>query len=364
MSQKIFIIAGEASGDLHGKNLVKALFQEDSNIEIKAYGGDQMESAGAQIVRNYEAFAFMGFYEVAKNLRTVLNNIKATENLIEAYNPDILVFIDFPGFNLRIAKRLKTKLKNTKFVYYIAPQVWAWKSRRVHDLNKLMDKICVILPFEKNFFKKFNYHVDYVGHPLMDELENFTSLEKEDHLIAILPGSRKQEIQKMLPLFAQVAREFPQKRFEISKMDKIPTSFYNDLLDGIPLQNLSISQKSTYELLSKASSAIVTSGTATLETALLNTPQIVAYKTSKLSYWIAKRIVDINYISLVNLILNKEVVTELIQDDLNVKNLVSEIKKMESSLYRDAMTTEYAKMKSKLGQGSSSKVASLILNEV
>lgn len=363
MAKKIFIIAGEASGDLHGKNLVKALLEKDPTVKIYAYGGQKMKNAGADIVRDYEGFTFMGFYEVAKNIKTVLSNIKITENLIKEIQPDILIFIDFPGFNLRIAKSLKPKLKNTKFYFYIAPQVWAWKSKRVHILNQLMDRIFVILPFEKDFFAKFNYEVDYVGHPLLDEIGNIYKKEKKPKLIAILPGSRKQEIQKILPVFKELAKALPDFHFKVSTMKEISMDFYDTILkDDISIPNLEYANCTTYELLQEAHLAIVTSGTATLETALFNTPQIVAYKTSTISYWIAKRIVKIKYISLVNLILDKCAITELIQDSLNLENLKSEILKLEQPGNYQKVLDDYSILRQALGKGGASKtVAEKIL---
>lgn len=361
MAIKIFIIAGEASGDLHGSNLTKALFEKDPSLNIKAYGGPKMQKSGAQIVREYQDFAFMGFLEVASNIRTVLGNIKKTESLILSFNPDIIIFIDFPGFNLRIAKSLKPLLANTRFIYYIAPQVWAWKSNRVHILNKLMDEIFVILPFEKDFFEKYDYKVKYVGHPLLEEINHLPKIEKTKNLIAILPGSRKQEIRKMLPTLIRLAANLPEFQFEISMMPDIPKDFYEGIVE-LESSNIAFSNTSTYNLLSRAHLALVTSGTATLETALLNTPQIVAYKTSHISYWIAKRIVKIKYISLVNLILDRAVVRELIQDELTVENLIMEIRNLNTPSQYETTLASYLELKTLLGDASTSKqIAEAIL---
>ncbi len=361
--KKVFIIAGEASGDLHGKNLVKALIKQDSSLEILAYGGPMMTSAGANIVRDYKAYAFMGFYEVAKNIRVVLQNIKETEKIILQAQPDVLVFIDFPGFNLRIAKKLKHQLPKTHFVYYIAPQVWAWKKNRVHELNKLMDKIFVILPFEKDFFGKFGYEVTYAGHPLLDEIQKVEHIEKEQDLIAVLPGSRIQEIQKTLPIFLETAEALPSFQFSISTMSHIPDSLYNSILKNKPgLKNVRLHHGETYELLRKASLGLITSGTATLETALLGTPQVVTYKTSGLSYFIGKQIVDIKYISLVNLIMDRTVVTELLQADFNTQNVIQEINKLNDMDTRSKMLSDYKELLEILGsQGPSNQIAEYII---
>jgi lipid-A-disaccharide synthase len=355
MSKKIFIIAGESSGDLHGKNLVKEIFIKYPDAIVNAYGGKQMESAGATISRNYEKYAFMGFFEVAKNIRTVLRNIKITQDLILTFNPDILVFIDFPGFNLRVAKALRSKLPKTKFIYYIAPQVWAWKSKRVHEIDKLMDEVLVILPFEQAYFAQYGYTVNYAGHPLLDEIKETQQIAKEKNKIAILPGSRKQEIQKLLPIFSSVADLMPNYNFEISKMDHISRDFYDQYLNLSSHNNIHISGLRTYDLLASAELAIVTSGTATLETALLNTPLICAYKTSPISYWIAKRLVKVKYISLVNLILDKAAIPELIQKEVNVRRLKLEIEKLLDSNRKQETLKDFKKLKMVLGDQSASK---------
>lgn len=364
MSKKVFIIAGEASGDLHGSNLVKALLESDASLTIKAYGGRKMEDAGAEIVRYYYDYAFMGFQEVASNIRKVLGNIKQTEKLILEDQPDVIVFIDFPGFNLRVAKHLKKQLPSTRFVYYIAPQVWAWKKNRVHDLDKYMDEICVILPFEKDFFAQYGYDVKYVGHPLLDEIKYDSSIKKKENLVAILPGSRKQEIEKMLPIFIEAAQRMPEKTFEISKMPDIPAAFYQSVLSDHQASNFKLSQRSTYELVQGAGAAIVTSGTATLETALLGTPQVVAYKTSTVSYSIAKRIVDIPYISLVNLIMDEEVVKELIQHECSSKNIAEEVQNLLSQKGQN-MLDDYDRLRKKLGgPGASKNAAKVVLDQL
>lgn len=359
---KVFIIAGEASGDLHGANLVKALLELDSSLVIQAYGGPKMARAGAQIVRNYEDFSFMGFLEVATNIRKVLSNLSASKKAIKSFSPDAVIFIDFPSFNLRIAKFVKNEIPSSSLYYYISPKVWAWKSGRVHLLNKLMDQIFVIFPFEKDFYAQFGYDVTYVGNPLMDEIKRRPKVTKRADLTAILPGSRRQEVFKMLPIFVKIANAFPSQDFEVSVMPHLPMDFYRSVA-GLTGKNIKYSDRSTYELLAEAGSAIVTSGTATLETALFNTPQVVAYKTSRLSYWIGRQVVKVKYISLVNLILDELVVKELIQDDLNIDNLREELN---SIIERPGkMLASYEKLRAVLGgQGASKRVALEILRKL
>ena len=322
---KYYIIAGEASGDLHGSNLIKELVKTDSNTDIRCWGGNKMELAGAVLVKHYRDLAFMGFTEVIKNLPTIFKNIAFCKKDILAYKPDVLILIDYPGFNLRIAKWAKQQ--KIKVVYYISPQIWAWKENRVHAIKRDVDKMLVILPFEKDFYKKFDVEVTYVGHPLAEGINNFTSdnpgLRKEK-IVAVLPGSRKQEISVKLPIMLQVAENFPDYNFVVAKAPGVEDAFYEQYLQLY--KNVSSVTDQTYNLLAKSAAAMVTSGTATLETALFKVPQIICYKGGKISYEIAKRLIKIKYIGLVNLIMNKEVVKELIQDELNVKNLVAELK--------------------------------------
>ncbi|WP_235296885.1 lipid-A-disaccharide synthase [Portibacter marinus] len=360
---KIFLIAGEASGDLHGSHLVSAMLATNKKIKIAAYGGKKMAAAGAEVLRNYEAFSYMGFLEVFSNLNKILRNLTKTAQLIEDFAPDAIVFIDFPGFNLRIASRLRKMLVHTKFYYYISPKVWAWKSSRIHKLAKWMDRIFVIFPFEEDFYRKFGYEATYVGNPLLDSVNQEKSLQsKTKGLIAVLPGSRRQEIEKMLPIFASLSKEMPQLQFEVSVMPHFELSFYRDLTSKAG-QNFTFSKRTTYELLDKASAALVTSGTATLETALFHTPQIVAYKTSMLSYEIGKRVIQTKYISLVNLILDKPAVPELIQNELTIDKLKYALTK----LIRDnsQMLSDYQELHKKLGKpGASKRTASFILEDL
>ena len=317
---KYYIIAGEASGDLHGSNLIKALHKKDENTNIRCWGGDKMEVAGAILVKHYRDLAFMGFTEVIKNLPTILNNIKFCKKDILSFAPNALILIDYPGFNMRIAKWAKQK--GIKIIYYISPQIWAWKEKRVHAIKRDVDKMLVILPFEKEFYKKYNYEVDYVGHPLCEVINDWhkenNGVEKED-IVALLPGSRKQEILVKLPIMLTMAKKFPKYQFVVAKAPGIENSFYQHILK--PYTNVGSASNATYLLLAKAKAALVTSGTATLETALFKVPEIICYKGGKISYEIAKRLIKIKFIGLVNLIMNKEVVKELIQDQFNEDNL-------------------------------------------
>lgn len=348
---KYYIIAGEASGDLHGSNLIKELHHLDASASIRCWGGDLMQAAGATLVKHYKQLAFMGFAEVVKNLPVIFRNIKFCKQDILAFQPDVLILIDYPGFNLRIASW--AKLKHLKVVYYISPQVWAWKANRVKKMKLSIDKMLVILPFEKDYYKnKWDWQVEYVGHPLVEEIdkclldidrkpltiESTTGspifegqspaiteipIPSNDKIIALLPGSRKQEIAVKLPIMLSMAKAFPNYQFIVAKAPGQEDEFYQPFL--ALYQNVSSVRNQTYNLLLKSKAALVTSGTATLETALFNTPQVVCYKGSKLSFEIAKRLVKIKYICLVNLIMDKLVVTELIQQDLTEKNLVFEL---------------------------------------
>jgi len=322
---KYYIIAGEASGDLHGSNLMKELRKKDAAANIRCWGGNKMETAGAVLVKHYRELAFMGFTEVIKNLPTIFKNLAFCKKDILDFKPDVLILIDYPGFNMRIAKWAHQQ--KIKVVYYISPQIWAWKENRVHAIKRDVDKMLVILPFEKDFYKKFNVEVEYVGHPLAEVISNFNRDNPDvgkEKIIAVLPGSRKQEILIKLPIMLQVADYFPDYKFVVAKAPGLDDSFYEEFLQ--PYKNVSSVIDQTYNLLAKSTAAMVTSGTATLETALFKVPQIICYKGGKISYEIAKRLIKIKYIGLVNLIMNKEVVKELIQDELNVTNLVAELK--------------------------------------
>lgn len=368
---KYYIIAGEASGDLHGSNLMKALYKEDPAADIRFWGGDLMQSVGGTLVKHYRDLAFMGFAEVAMNLKTILNNIKFCKADIEKFNPDVIIFIDYPGFNMRIAKWAKQK--GIKTHYYIAPQIWAWKENRIKAVKKDFDKLFVILPFEKDFFEvKHKFPVEFVGHPLIDAIHNraktdeaiFRSQNNLDNkpIIAILPGSRKQEISKMLSIMLSIVPDFPEYQFVIAGAPSQDYHFYEQFLTTKSVKFVS---NKTYDLLSVAKAALVTSGTATLETALFKVPEVVCYKGSWASYQIAKRIITLKYISLVNLIMDEEVVTELIQDKLNPKNLKKELSKLLDSNHRAALLQKYDELETKLGGiGASEKTAKLIVKDL
>lgn len=369
---KYYIIAGEASGDLHGSNLIRALQDIDVNSEIRAWGGDLMAERGATIVKHYRDLAFMGFLEVILNLRTIAKNLAFCKRDIEEFKPDCIVFIDYPGFNLRIAKWAKKQ--GFKTHYYISPQIWAWKENRIHDIKRDVDKMYVILPFEKDFYeKKHNYPVDFVGHPLIDAIYNRTQVDEyqfraeyelsEKPIIALLPGSRKQEIRKMLKVMLSIIDEFPNHQFVIAGAPGLDSQFYNSFIRN---SRVHLVHNRTYDLLSVSTAAIVTSGTATLETALFKVPEVVCYKGSWLSYQIGKRLVkNIEYISLVNLIMNKPVLTELIQNEFNTKRLKQEVVLLLDPYERTKFFMNYYDLEKALGgRGASNKVAELIFNSI
>lgn len=367
---KYYIIAGEASGDLHGSNLMKELKKKDPKAEFRFWGGDLMGEQGGTPVRHYRELAFMGFAEVIMNLRTILGNIKFCKKDIQSWKPDAVILIDYPGFNLRIAEFVKSL--GVKVYYYISPQIWAWKTGRVHTIRKFVDRMFVILPFEKDFYAKFDYEVDFVGHPLLDAMKDLPDLNPEEFrsennlderkIIALLPGSRRQEIKIKLPVMLSVAKDFPDYQFVIAGAPSQDESFYHEA-GG---KDLKIVFGKTYDLLRSSEAALVTSGTATLETALLNIPEVVCYKGSRISYEIGKRVVKyIKYISLVNLIMDREVVKELIQNELNTKNLKSELEKILSEPKRSQVLSDYKELRQKLGgEGASERTAELIVEDL
>ena len=368
---KYYIIAGEASGDLHGSNLMKALYKEDPSAEIHFWGGDLMQNVGGTLVKHYRELSFMGFIEVVFNLKTILNNIKICKKDIQEFQPDVLIFIDYPGFNMRIAKWAKELGMKTH--YYISPQIWAWKENRITDIKRDVDKMYVILPFEKDFYeKKHHYPVEFVGHPLIDAIQNRTTVDEvafrkkynldEKPIIALLPGSRKQEITKMLSVMLSVVNDFPDYQFVIAGAPSQEYSFYAPFLKT---KNSHFISNKTYDLLSISTAALVTSGTATLETALFKVPEVVCYKGSWASYQIAKRMVTLKYISLVNLIMDKEVVTELIQDNCTSKNIKIELQKLLEPNYRKQFLVNYNELEKQLGgSGASEKTAKLIVRNI
>lgn len=365
---KYYLISGEASGDLHGSNLIKEIQKLDPNAEFRCWGGDLIEATGATLVKHYRDLAFMGFLEVLKNLRTILNNINFCKQDILDYEPDVLILVDYPGFNLRIAPFAK-KL-GIKTVYYISPQIWAWKESRVKKIRQFVDKMLVILPFEKAFYKGHGMDVDFVGHPLIDAIaqhnldeSNFRAKHQlgEKPIIALLPGSRKQEISTMLPIMLEAAENHSDYQIVVAGAPSIDTSFYEKWTGK---GNVKVVPNQTYNLLSVAYAALVTSGTATLETALFNVPEVVCYKGNGISYQIAKRLVKVDYISLINLIMEKEVVKELIQDDLNASSAKLELDKiLGETEHRKNMLKAFTELKEKLGgTGASVEAARLISN--
>ena len=368
---KYYIIAGEASGDLHGSNLMKSIYKEDAQAEIRFWGGDLMEQAGGTLVKHYRELAFMGFAEVILNLKTIFGNIKMCKKDILNFNPDVIIFIDYPGFNMRIAKWAK-KL-GIKTHYYISPQIWAWKENRISAIKRDFDELYIILPFEKEFYeKKHKFPVHFVGHPLIDAIKNREVTEEsifrkdnnldEKPIIALLPGSRKQEITKMLSVMLSVVEDFKEYQFVIAGAPSQEFSFYQTFLKN---ENVHFISNKTYDLLSISHAALVTSGTATLETALFKVPEVVCYKGSWISYQIAKRVITLKYISLVNLIMDREVVKELIQEEFNTKNLKLELTKILDLENRTRIFNDYNALEQRLGgEGASAKTAKLIVNAV
>ena len=365
---KYYIIAGEASGDLHASNLMKALKREETHAEFRFWGGDLMQEVGGTLVKHYKDLAFMGFTEVIMNLRTILNNIRFCKKDILEYAPDAVILVDYPGFNLRIAEFAH---KNGITVhYYISPQIWAWKENRIRKIKRDVDHMYVILPFEKKFYEeKHDYPVHFVGHPLLDaiadrppvSLEEFSAEHglSDKPIIAVLPGSRKQEITKMLAVMLNMVDRFPDHQFVIAGAPGQEREFYQQFIQK---ENVALVQNRTYDLLSVSNAALVTSGTATLETALFKVPEVVCYKGGEISYQIGKRLVNVKFISLVNLILDREVVRELIQDEFNEGNLENELFKILDHKHREKLFDDYYELEQKLGgKGASENTAKLII---
>ncbi len=357
---KYYIIAGEASGDTHAANLMKAIKNIDSSANFRIWGGDKMMSEGGLLVKHYNDLAFMGLAEVLLNIKTIINNISFCKKNILSFSPDVLILIDYPGFNLRIAEFAHKK--GIKTVYYISPQIWAWHRKRVFKIKKIIDLMLVILPFEKAFYQHYNYEVTYVGHPLLDELVNEKYSPESDFLkknnlskkpiIALLPGSRNQEIKNMLKTMLQVVPFFPDYQFVIAGSDSHDTLMYENS------QNVPVIYGQMHDLLANSKAALVTSGTASLETAIIGVPEVVCYHTSMLTYEVAKRVVKVKFISLVNLIMDKEVVKELIQYDFTIENLKNELQSLLSNREKiTKMKNDFAVLKTKLGNNGASKRA-------
>ncbi len=364
---KYYIIAGEASGDLYGSKLIDEIFSIDKQAEIRFWGGDNMIKSGGYNVKHIKELAFMGFYEVLKNITTILRNISFCKNDIKEFNPDKIIYIDYPGFNLKICKWAKNN--GYKNFFYISPQIWAWKENRIKTIKNSIDKLFVIFPFEKEYYReKHNMEVEFYGHPLIEKIDDFNSskdflkknnITKERDIITLLPGSRSQEINSMLPIFLTLKKHYLNFEFIVAGVKNVNESVYQPASD----LDVKVIYNQTYDLLSHSKIAIVTSGTASLECALFNVPQIVCYKTSSISYFIGKSFVNISFISLVNIILKKGIVKELIQNELTEKNLVNELSKILSDNKISDILNEYSKIYSMLSiEGTSKKIAESIIS--
>jgi len=367
---KYYIIAGEASGDLHASNLVAEIKKKDKKAEFRGCGGDLMKAQGVDLLKHYRTMAYMGFVEVAVNLRKILRNISQCKKDILDYQPDAVILVDYPGFNFRIADFAHQQ--GLKVFYYISPQLWAWKRRRVKKIQRTVDKMLVILPFEEEFYKRYGVDVTFVGNPLLDEMAKFgsanrsiflrrNSLGEKREIIALLPGSRKQEVKRVLPVMLKVVKHFPDYQFVIGGVSSLDKSLYKGIIGNA---DVFFVENQTYELLQNSSAALVTSGTATLETALFSVPEVVCYKATDFSYRLAKWMIKVKFISLVNLVMDKEVVKELIQGDLNEENLVKELDRLLHNGKRQRQLLEdYEELKDRLGNaGASGKAANAILD--
>jgi lipid-A-disaccharide synthase len=354
---RIFIISGEASGDLHGANLVKEIKALSPDCIIEGWGGDKMSDAGVKIHKHYRELAFMGFAEVIANIRTIMRNFDLCKSTIAAFQPDTLVLIDYPGFNLRMAEWAHQR--GIRVVYYISPQIWAWKQGRIKKIKKFVDEMCVVLPFEKAYYANFEMDVHFVGHPLLDEIKKESAILEKKKVIALLPGSRKQEISTMLPIMLEAMKNFPGYTATIAGAPGQDASFYEPFLKG---HNAEIVFGKTYDILKSSSAGLITSGTATLEGGIFKLPQIVCYKGNPLSYFIARQLVKIKYISLVNLILDKPAVKELIQYELTVENITKELKSLlENPLHKQQIKDDYDTLERVLGSGGASRNTAMVV---
>jgi lipid-A-disaccharide synthase len=362
---KYYLVVGEASGDLHGANLMKALKDADAEASFRYFGGDKMQQEGGTLVKHYAEMAFMGFTEVLLNLRTIFKNLSRCKQDVLQYQPDVLILIDFPGFNLKIAEFAKKH--NIKVCYYISPKVWAWNQKRVLKIKKVVDKMFCILPFEVAFYKGWDMDIDYVGNPLLDEIASFSpapnfraeNQNADKQIIALLPGSRKQEIERLLPVMLSITDHFPEQQFFIAGAPSFDASYYATFIGDKPVKLLF---GQTYDLLHVAHAAVVASGTATLETALFHVPQVVVYKGGAISIAIARMVIKIRFISLVNLIMDREVVQELIQEQCNTETLIDVVKGLISGSSREKMLADYESLSDIMGApGASARTASLIL---
>lgn len=357
---KYYLVVGERSGDLHASNLMKAIKNLDSQADFRFLGGEQMQSIGGKLFLHYKEIAVMGFIEVLFRLPKIFKFLSLCQKDILAYKPDVIILVDFAGFNLRIARFCKKH--HIRTFYYISPKIWAWNTSRAYKIKKYVDRMFVILPFEKDFYKKFNYEVDYVGNPLLDAINNFkgdesffkkNNLSPQKPILAVLPGSRKSELHYILPVMLSCKPYFTEFQWVVAGVDNIPSEMY----DICKQYEIPVLYNQTYDLLAQAHTAIVASGTATLETALFGVPQVVCYKGNTLSYQIAKRLVQVRYISLVNLIMNQQVVAELIQNNLTSENLRKELEKIVSGEVREKMLQNYLILKHIMGNAGASQTA-------
>ena len=373
---RYYIIAGEASGDLHGSNLIKGIRKIDSSAQIRCWGGDLMKEAGAELVKHYKEGAIMGFVEVVANLGKLAKNLNDCKNDIINYNPDVVVLIDYPGFNFRIAQFAKER--GMRVFYYIAPKVWAWKEKRVHKLKKYVDRLFIIFPFEIEYFKKWGIDAIYRGNPLLDSVDNHRSADETkeafqkrtgigsaETTVALLAGSRRSEIKYLLPRMMQVAEKYPHYRFLLACAPSMEREFYESII-GKKCSNIKLLFGETYSILRHSDAAIINSGTASLEAALIGVPQVVCYGGNEISYQIAKRVVKLKYISLANLIMDKGLFKELIQHDCTPQKISQELDNLlDNCVYREKMMADYRNVRDVLGgKGASEKVAGAMIEEL
>ena len=373
---RYFLIAGEASGDLHGSNLIKGIRSVDSNAQIRCWGGDLMQEAGGELVRHYKEGAIMGFVEVLANLGKLAKNLQDCKNNILEYNPDVIVLIDYPGFNFRIAQFAKER--GFRVFYYIAPKVWAWKEKRVHRLKKYVDKLFIIFPFEIDYFKKWGIDAIYNGNPLLDSVDNHPSatetkeefckradLNPDSTTVALLAGSRRGEIKYLLPRMIEVAKRYPSYQFLLACAPSVDLEFYKGII-GKKCSNIKLLMGETYSILRHSNAAIINSGTASLEAALIGVPQVVCYGGNEISYQIARMVVKLKYISLANLIMDKGLFKELIQHSCTPALISQELDQLlHNQEYRARMMQDYADVRTVLGDaGASAKVAKAMIEEL
>lgn len=365
---RYYLVAGEASGDLHGANLMRAIKEKDANAEFRYFGGDKMQAEGGILVKHYAEMAFMGFVEVILNLRTILRNMKSCKDDLQQYQPDALILIDFPGFNLKIAEFAKAT--GIRVFYYISPKVWAWNQKRVLKIKRVVDRLFCILPFEVEFYKTWGMDVDYVGNPLLDEISRFkadpvflSQYQLTDKpVIALLPGSRIQEIERLLPVMLDVTAKLSGYHVVIAAAPAFNEAYYQKFTTG---HQVALVFNQTYDLLNVAAAALVASGTATLETAIFKVPQVVLYKGGAITIGIARMLVKIRFISLVNLIMDKKVVEELIQEDCNPTKVYEYLLPLLSGERREEMLRDYDALAVKMGEpGASGRTAALIQEDL